>query len=168
MQAAADAGDRERSHIRHHRENEMIRIVIAAAALAIGVQVAVPQNLDVIKERQQTMKDTGAAAGAAFKMLKGQSPFDLAAAQASLRTFVSTAKKMPGLFPNDAKSGGGTKALPEAWADKSDLDARFTRLEQDATQALATITDEASFAATFPDVLKNCGGCHEKYRVRQD
>jgi cytochrome c556 len=142
----------------------MIRILIAASALVLGVQAAIPQNVDVIKERKQTMKDNGAATGSAVKMLKGQTPFDLAGVQASLNTYIASAKKMPGLFPDDSKTGD-TKALPEIWANKSDVDARFAKLGQDAADALAAIKDQASFTATFPSVLKNCGGCHEKYRA---
>jgi cytochrome c556 len=146
----------------------MIRSVIVAAALAVSVQAAVPQNLDVIKERRQTMKDNGAAAGAAAKMLKGEAPFDLATVQASLNTFIKASKKMPSLFPDDSKTGGETRALPAIWADKVDVDARFAKFGQDATDALAAIKDQASFAAAMPAVFKNCGGCHEKYRASQN
>ena len=146
----------------------MIRILIAAAALAVGIQAAVPQNLDVIKERKQIMKQTGAAAGAAGKMLKGETPFDLASAQASLKTMVDAAAKMPALFPDDSKTGGDTRALPAIWADKADLNARYVKLGEDATSALAAIKDQASFAATMPPIFKDCGGCHEKYRASQN
>jgi cytochrome c556 len=146
----------------------MIRILIALGVLAIGVEAATPQNLDVIKERRQEMKDNGAAAGAAAKMLKGQAPFDLAAAQAALKTFIDVSKKMPGLFPEDSKTGGGTHALPAVWSDKADVDARFAKFGQDATAALAAIKDEASFKAQFPPIFDNCGGCHQRYRARQD
>jgi cytochrome c556 len=143
----------------------MIRILMVAGALVISAQAAVPQNLDVIKLRQQTMKDTGAAAGNVAKMLKGQAAFDLAVVRASLNTLIDTGKKMPGLFPEDSKTGNNTKALPEIWANKGDVDARFAKLGQDATDALATIKDQASFTANFPPIFKNCGGCHEKYRA---
>ncbi|WP_158817309.1 cytochrome c [Methylocapsa sp. S129] len=146
----------------------MIRSIIVAAALAVSVQAAVPQNLDVIKERKQTMKDNGAAAGATAKMLKGDAPFDLATVQKSLNTFISASKKMPSLFPDDSKTGGDTRALPAVWADKADVDARFAKFGQDATDALAAIKDEASFKASFPPIFKDCGGCHEKYRAAQN
>lgn len=145
----------------------MIRILVAAAAMVIGIQAALPQNLDVIKERKQTMKDNGAAAGTLAKMLKGETPFDLAAAQTALKTFVAVAAKMPSLFPDDSKTGGDTKALPAIWENKADVDARFEKLGKDATSALTAITDKASFAATMPAVFKNCGGCHEKYRASE-
>lgn len=146
----------------------MIRVFIALGVLAVGVQAALSQNLDVIKERKQTMKETGAAAGVAIKILKNQAPFDLAAVQASLNTFMSAAKKMPTLFPDDAKTGGDTKALPEIWANKADVDARYAKFGQDAADALAAIKDQASFTASFPAVLKNCGACHEKYRASEN
>jgi cytochrome c556 len=146
----------------------MIRILVVAVALTVGIQAAVPQNLDVIKERKQTMKQTGAAAGSAAKMLKGEAPFDLAAVQASLKTMVDAAAKMPALFPDDSKTGGDTRALPAIWADKADLNARYAKLGQDATNALTAIKDQASFAATMPPIFKNCGGCHEKYRASEN
>src|ERR1700722_1928179 len=36
------------------------------------------------------------------------------------------------------QDGGETKALPAIWSDKADLDARYAKLSQDATAALAT------------------------------
>ena len=115
------------------------------------------------------MKDNGAAAGAAAKMLKGEAPFDLATVQASLNTFIKASKKMPSLFPDDSKTGGETRALPAFWADKVDVDARFCKIRAGCDRtALATIKDQASFAAAMPAVFKNCGGCHEKYRASQN
>jgi cytochrome c556 len=146
----------------------MIRILIVAVGLLIGVQAAAAQNLDVIKERKQTMKQAGGAAGSAGKMLKGEAPFDLASVQASLKTLVDVAAKMPGLFPVDSKTGGETKALPAIWDNKADVDARYAKLGQDATNALASIKDQASFAAAMPPIFKNCGGCHEKYRTSEN
>ena len=83
---------------------------------------------------------------------------------------VEAAAKMPTLFPDDSKTGGDTKALPAIWSDKADLTARYAyaKLGQDTTAALATIKDQASFAAAMPGIFKNYGGCHEKYRAREN
>ena len=83
-------------------------------------------------------------------------------------SMVDAAAKMPALFPDDSKTGGDTRALPAIWADKADLNARYAKLGQDATNALAAIKDQASFAATMPPIFKNCGGCHEKYRASEN
>ena len=103
-------------------------------------------------------------------MLNGEAHFDPAAVQASLKTMVEAAAKMPTLFPDDSKTGGDTKALPAIWSDKADLTARYAyaKLGQDTTAALATIKDQASFAAAMPGIFKNYGGCHEKYRAREN
>lgn len=100
-------------------------------------------------------------------MLKG-APFDLTATQTSLKTFGNVAAKMPALFPEDSKTGGDTAALPAIWENKSDFDARFAAFGQDAAAALAVVNDEASFKANIPKVFQNCGGCHEKYRVKSN
>ncbi|MFD2030498.1 cytochrome c [Ancylobacter dichloromethanicus] len=52
------------------------------------------------------------------------------------------------------------------WTNKADFDARFAKLGTDAAAARAAITDEASFKANFPAVVRNCGGCHDNYRQK--
>ena len=146
----------------------MICTLIATAAFVASIQTALPQNLDVIKQRQNLMKQNGDAAGAAAKMLKGETPFDLAAAQAALKTMVDVAAKMPDLFPDDSKTGDKTTVLPAIWTNKADFNARFAKFGSDASAVLAQTKDKASFGAAMPAVFKNCGGCHEKYRVKQD
>ena len=66
------------------------------------------------------------------------------------------------------QDGGETKALPVIWSDKADLDARYAKLSQDTTAALATIKDQASFAAAMPAIFKYCGGFQEKYRASEN
>jgi cytochrome c556 len=66
------------------------------------------------------------------------------------------------------QDGGETQALPAIWSDKADLDARYAKLSQDTTAALATIKDQASFAAVMPAIIKNCGGRREKYRASEN
>jgi cytochrome c556 len=49
-----------------------------------------------------------------------------------------------------------------------DLKARFTKFGTDAKDAEAKVTDLDSFKAAFGNIGKNdCGGCHEKYRVKK-
>jgi cytochrome c556 len=149
-----------------------MRTMIAALALAAtgAAALAAPTGLEAIKARQELMKANGEASKAIFPMLKGQSPFDLATVQKALKTYQNAAENMPALFPPDSKTGGKTQALPAIWEgdNKADLDARFKKLGADATAALAAITDLASFKANMPGVFKNCGGCHEKYKAKDE
>ncbi len=145
----------------------MKRLAVSAVALALSASVVMAAGADAIKERRQLMKANGEATKPIVAMMKGQSPFDLATVQTALKTYLNAAEKMPALFPPDSKTGD-TNALPAIWDNKADLDARFKKLGDDATADLAAITDEATFKATMPAIYKNCGGCHEKYRAKQN
>ena len=122
---------------------------------------------DVIAQRKAVMKDVGGATRDPGQMLRGQQPFDLAKVKAALATYAEAAAKMPVLYPAGSETGGETQAAPMIWQSKADFDARFAKFGGDAKSALASISDEASFKADFPAVLKNCGGCHETYRLEK-
>ncbi|SCW38525.1 c-type cytochrome [Ancylobacter rudongensis] len=146
----------------------MVRRLTAALAAGIITAIAataVMAQADVIKERQALLKQFGDATKPIGGMLRGSVPFDLAQVQAALDLYVKDAKVLPTLFP--AGSGtGDTEALPAIWTNKADFDARFAKLGTDAAAARAAITDEASFKANFPGVVRNCGGCHDNYRQK--
>src|SRR5579863_6840376 len=86
----------------------MKRALGVAVILSMGIG-AVAADVNAIAQRRALMKSNGDAAKTLAGMLKG-APFDLAAAQASLKTFVDVATKMPALFPDDSKTGGDTAA----------------------------------------------------------
>jgi cytochrome c556 len=143
----------------------MKRTLIVLATLALGVTAVLAES-DAIAQRQALMKANGKASGPIVAIMKG-GPFDLAAVQAALKTYADAGQKGPTLFPDDSKTGGDTEALPAIWENKKDFDARFAKLAADATDALSTIKDEATFKSAMPIVLKNCGGCHELYRLKK-
>ncbi|MCB1994067.1 MAG: cytochrome c [Geminicoccaceae bacterium] len=144
----------------------MKAIIAAVAIAALGVGAAFAQA-DAIKQRQQIMEKVGKATGAAGKMLKGEAKFDLATAQATLDTYVEATRTFGGLFPENSRTGNDTEALPAIWEKKAEFDAKLAKLGADATAAKAAIKDEASFKATMPGVMKNCGGCHETFRAKK-
>jgi cytochrome c556 len=144
----------------------MIRLTMAAFAVAAFASIALAAGADSIKERRALMKANGEATKPIVPMMKGQAPFDLATVQKALKTYGDAAGKMPKLFPPDSKTGD-TNALPAIWDNMADVGARFEKLGKDAEAALVAIKDEASFKSTMPDIFKNCGGCHEKYRAKE-
>jgi cytochrome c556 len=82
-------------------------------------------------------------------------------------TFEDTAAKMPALFPANSKEGGDTTAAPKIWEAKADFDAKFAKFGADSKAAAAKVTDLDSMKTAFGDVAKNCGGCHNDYRVKK-
>jgi cytochrome c556 len=148
----------------------MIRNVLAVtttAAVVLGICVAAAQE-DPIKARKALMKSNGDQAKIAGAMVKGEAPFDLAAAHKIFATFEDAASKMPALFPDNSKTGGDTAALPKIWEDMADFKARFAKFGDDAKAADASVKDLDGFKAAMGNIGKNdCGGCHEPYRAKK-
>lgn len=143
----------------------MIRTVLVAAVLGMGVTAVVAQA-DPITERRNTMKAVGAATRDGAAMAKGEAPFEAAKAQAIFKVYVDSAKKMPGLYPDSAKTGGETTAAPKIWEDQAGFKAAFAKFETDAA-AGAAVTELAGFRTAFGNATKNCGSCHEVYRIKK-
>jgi cytochrome c556 len=148
----------------------MIRTVFAIATIVLGVSVAVAQQ-DAIKERKQLMKGNADQAKIGAAMVKGEEPFDVAKAQKIFATFEDTAAKAPPLFAANSvdqpTADDPYSASPKIWEDMDDFKARFTKFGNDA-KAAASVKDLDSFKAAFGNIGKNdCGGCHEKYRLKK-
>jgi cytochrome c556 len=145
-----------------------LAVAVAAASFAAVAATAVLAQSDVVKERQTLLKEFGTATRPVGGMLRGGTPFDLATVQAALDTYIKNAKVLPTLFPEGSGPGPDTEALATIWQNKADFDARFAKLGADAAAARAAITDEASFKANFPAVVRNCGACHDTYRLKKN
>ncbi len=140
--------------------------IAAVTAIAFGATAVVAQQ-DPIAARKAIMKANGASAGAIGKMVKGEAPFDLAVAKKAFATFADAAAKMPDLFPANSKTGGDTEALPKIWEDMADFKAKFVKFGADSKDAEAAVKDLDSLKVVLGVVGKNCGGCHQTYRVKK-
>jgi cytochrome c556 len=143
----------------------MLRVVTAATLLIFGASVVLAQNTAVIKERQDLMKSNAEATKAPTAIMKGEAPFDLAKVQASLKTLQDNATKLKGLWPEDSKTGGNTRALPAIWSNPKDYLDWFDGFATDAKAAAEAIKDEASFKKEWPNVVDYCGSCHKDFRA---
>ena len=149
----------------------MIRTVFAVAAIALGVSVAIAQQ-DPIAARKALMKANVDQAKIAVAMTKGEAPFDLEKAHKVFATFEDAAAKAPALFPENsidqATADDPYSASPDIWQNLEDFKARFAKFGADAKAADASLKDLESFKAAFGNIGKNdCGGCHEKYRLKK-
>jgi cytochrome c556 len=143
----------------------MLRPAFIALGLAIGA-TAVLAQADPIAERRNTMKAVGAATREGAAMAKGEAPFEAAKAQAIFKTYGEAALKMPSLYPESSKTGGETTAAPKIWEDQAGFRAAFAKFEEDSRKG-SGVTDLAGFRTAFGEATKNCGSCHESFRIKK-
>lgn len=143
----------------------MIRTALVLAGLGLGLTAVMAQS-NPIAERKDAMKAVGAATRDGAAMAKGEAAFDAAKAQAIFKTYADAAKKVPTLFPDSSKTGGETTAAPKIWEDQAGFKAAFAKFETDAA-AGATVANLDGFRAAFGGATKNCGTCHEVYRIKK-
>lgn len=143
----------------------LLRIVVAVLVIG-GCAGAVAAQQDAIKTRKGLMKQNNDHARELVQMMRGQRPFDPAAVDAAFTQWADTAKELPGLFPDNSKTGEKTLAAPKIWLDKKDFDSKAA----DFAKAVADTRDKAKVSldglkAAIPVVGRACDNCHEDYRL---
>ena len=139
------------------------RVVLAGSALLLATAALAASP---IADREALMKANGAATKPLAAMLKGEKPFNLDEVKKSLAVYVEGADRFVTLFPAGTEKGEQTEASPKIWSDMAGFKAANNKFKTDVVAAQASIKDEASFKAIMPAVLKNCGSCHESYRLK--
>lgn len=146
----------------------MKRVLVVGGALLLGMGAVWAQQ-DSAKEVQALMKGNGKNAGAMSAMVKGDKPYDQATVDSALAQFEDTAKKLPNLFPASAKGvklDGDYSTSPKVWEDKAGFDAKIASFAKVVGEAKAKIKDIESLKANMPAIGKECGACHETYRIK--
>lgn len=147
----------------------MMRTVVVVGAMLLGIGAVAAQQ-DKLKEVQELMKANGKNMGGGLSaMAKGEKPYDQATVNAALNQFEDTAKKLPNLFPASAKGEklqGDYSPSPKIWEDKAGFDAHVASFAKEVSEAKGKIKDLDTLKATVPGIGKQCGGCHETYRLK--
>jgi cytochrome c556 len=142
-------------------------LAVAFGITALGVQAAAP---DVIKERQQGLKDMGAAFKTVRDELTGGK--DVAKIKAASATIAKTANSMDKWFPagSGPEAGVKTAAKPEIWTDGATFTAAGKRLVDEAGKfaALADAGDIAAIGGGVRGLGGACKNCHDNFRVKEE
>jgi cytochrome c556 len=150
------------------RRRSAIAGFLASVAI-VGVAIAAGPA-DIIKTRQQGLKDMGAATKVIRDELK--STLDVEKIKVASAKIQKTADDMANWFPSGSgpEAGVKTAAKAEIWADADGFAvARKALVEQSAKLGDAAKSgDVEAIGASFKGVGKSCGGCHEKFRVKED
>lgn len=137
----------------------------AAAVVALTVTSVVAQS-DPVTTREKLMKENGRQADIVVRMMKGQTPYDAGAADAAFAQWADTARKLPSLFPDNAKTGGDNRASPKIWENKKDFEAKiaeFAKVVADNRDKAKSSLD--GLKAAVAAVGKSCSDCHKDYRL---
>jgi len=147
----------------------MKRIVVVAAVLAFSAGAVVAQQ-DQVKRTQAMMKDNGKNAGALSAMVKGEKPYDQSTVNAALAQFEDTAKNLPTLFPASMKGlklEGDYDPSPKIWEDKAGFESQIKSFAKVVADAKGKVKNLDTLKAELPVIGKQCGGCHETYRIKK-
>jgi cytochrome c556 len=146
----------------------MMRTVVVVGTLLLGIG-AVMGQMDQVKQTQTVMKGNGKNAGALAAMVKGEKPYDQATVDTAMAQFEDTVKKFPTLFPESIKGlkpEGDYYASPKVWEDKAGFDEHIASFAKAVADAKGKIKDLDTLKVALPVIGKQCGGCHETYRVK--
>ena len=137
---------------------------LAAGAMVGGATIAMAQG-DVIAQRKDNRKQTGAAMRAVKAIVDAKGPTAGAVEQAAkLKTLELAFVKM---FPAGSDKGD-TKALPAIWTDWAGFQAasKAADMAYDKLAVAAGSGNAEQLAAAFAEVGKTCGACHDKFRAK--
>ena len=137
------------------------------AVVMFGVTAAAAQSCpDIINKRQTLMKRSAAMAKVGSSMIKGEIPFDLAKTKEIYAAFADDAGAMPTLFPPCSKTGDDTTAGPAIWDKPDDFKAAIAKFTADIKAAEDSTKNIDGLKANFQTIGKDCGSCHQMFRVR--
>jgi cytochrome c556 len=146
----------------------MMRTVVIVGTLLLGVGAVVAQQ-DLVKVAQTQMKGNGKNAGALAAMVKGEKPYDQTTVDAAFAQFEDTVKKLPTLFPDSIKglkADGDYYSSAKVWEDKAGFNEHIASFGKAVSEAKASVKDLDALKVALPVIGKQCGGCHETFRVK--
>lgn len=142
-----------------------LKLVLAAATLAIATTGLAYANQDIIDLRKQVMKTNGQAAKVSVGMIRGDIPFDATVAAAAAESIAHSSMVFVDFFPAGTETGD-TKAAEAIWSDPEGFKAAADATAEAAKAAAAAAGEgQEAFGAAFQALGATCGTCHENYRM---
>jgi cytochrome c556 len=137
---------------------------VAAILIAIGTGAVIAQS-DPIATRKDLMKQNDSGARVLVAMMRGTAPYDASKVGPVFAQWADTAQKLPGLFPDNSKTGD-TRASPKIWQAKADFDAKAAEFGKVVADNRAKAKQSLDgLKAAVAAVGKSCDNCHADYRL---
>lgn len=144
-----------------------MRLARFALALVPLAALTVPALADAISDRQDAMDAVSDNMKVLVPMIRGERPFDGAAAADAGGVIADSFDAARELFPEDSQEGGDTRAKAEIWQDMAGFVAILDKGHDAATAVAAAgeAGDEDAFRAAFMQLGGACKDCHETFRA---
>ena len=147
----------------------MIRIVVVAGSLLLGVGVVMAQQ-DVAVQQDNLMRTQGKSMyGVLSKTAKGEIPYDQKAvddAIAALAESVPTIGKVFATNPKEDVVNATYGASPKIWQNKADFDSKVPPVSKAIADVKGKVKDVPSLKLAFDSIQAKCTDCHETYRLK--
>ncbi len=145
----------------------MMRFVFVAATILSGINVVLAQ--DAAGSGRSQMKANNDAIGVLAAIAKGDKPYDQAVVDAALARLDECTRKLPTLYPESMK-GAQTDARfspsDKVWSDKARFAAQITSFGAAVAEAKSKVKDVDALKTSVDSIGKQCGDCHQTFRVR--
>ena len=133
------------------------------AVVLAGPAVAQP---DAVAARKALMIESENQAFTVVQMMRGELAFEPPLVAAAFAQWFDAAQKLPGLFPENSKSGG---AAPMIWVNRKDFDEKAVQFGKAvAANRAKAIASLEGLQAAIPAIAASCDACHNAYRVPQN
>lgn len=136
---------------------------LLAALVAAATSVA-SSSTDVIRDRQQAMKDVGGAMQNLATIAKKETPFEAGVVRENAAVIAEALKRSADLFPEGSDKGAAeTWAKPEIWSRRGDFSKKLETAQAEAV-AMQSVGTESAFSPALAKLGDACKACHQAYR----
>jgi cytochrome c556 len=147
----------------------MIRAVIVAAALLLGVGAVMAQQ-DVAVKQDNLMRAQGKSMYVVIsKTVKGEIPYDQKAIDAAIAQLEQSVPTIPTVFATNPKEdvvNATYGSSQKIWQNKADFDSKVPPVAKAIADVKGKIKDVASLKVAFDSIQAKCTDCHETYRLK--
>lgn len=147
----------------------MIRIVVVAGSLLLGVGAVMAQQ-DIAVKQDNLMRAQGKSMyGVILKMTKGEIPYDQKAVDAAIAQLEESVPTIATVFATNPKEdvvNANYGSSPKIWQNKADFDSKAPPVAKTIADVKGSIKDVASLKLAYDSIQAKCTDCHETYRLK--
>ena len=147
----------------------MIRMVVVAGALLLGVGAATAQQDVAVKQDNLMRAQAKSLYTVMLKMVKGEIPYDQAAVDAAIAQLEASVPTIADVFATNPKQdvvNATYGASQKVWQNKADFDSKIPPVVKAIADVKGKIKDVASLKVAYDSINDKCTNCHETYRLK--